>query len=123
MNILIDTHIFLWLATDISKIDKKHFDYIADETNNIFISSLSIAEIIIKKSIGNLEFDGDILSTLDDMGIAVLDFDGKSAITLGLLPFHHKDPFDRMIISQAISKNYKLISLDRKFIKYDCELL
>ncbi|MFP4487212.1 MAG: PIN domain-containing protein [Campylobacterales bacterium] len=53
----------------------------------------------------------------------LLDFDGKSAITLGLLPFHHKDPFDRMIISQAISKNYKLISLDRKFIKYDCELL
>lgn len=123
MNIIIDTHIFLWLASDLSKISKKHFEYIEDIDNNIYISSLSIAEIMIKKSIGNLEFEADILEILDEMGIEILDFDGVSALILGTLPFHHRDPFDRMIISQALSNNFKIISIDNKFKNYECELL
>lgn len=123
MNIIIDTHIFLWLASDLSKISKKHFKYIEDIDNNIYISSLSIAEIMIKKSIGNLELEADILEILDEMGIEILDFDGVSALILGSLPFHHKDPFDRMIISQALSNNFKIISIDDKFKNYECELL
>ena len=123
MNIIIDTHIFLWLASDVQKVDKKYMKYIEDMNNNIFLSSLSIAEIMIKKSIGNLDFNADILMILDEMGIEVLDFDANSALLLGSLPFHHKDPFDRMIISQAITKKYKIISVDRKFKLYDCELL
>ncbi|MEA3315026.1 MAG: type II toxin-antitoxin system VapC family toxin, partial [Campylobacterota bacterium] len=109
MNIIIDTHIFLWLASDLKKINKKYFEYIENTDNNIYLSSLSIAEIMIKKSIGNLDFDGDILLILDEMGIDILDFDASSALFLGTLPFHHRDPFDRMIISQAITKKYKII--------------
>jgi PIN domain nuclease of toxin-antitoxin system len=97
--------------------------YIEDTNNNIYLSSLSIAEIMIKKSIGNLDFDGDILTILDEMGIDVLDFNANSALMIGSLPFHHRDPFDRMIISQAITEQYKIISVDRKFKLYDCELL
>ena len=123
MNILIDTHIFLWLAGDLKKIDAKHMRYIEDTSNSIYLSSLSIAEIMIKKSIGNLHFNGDVLILLDEMGIDVLEFDANSALMLGSLDFHHRDPFDRMIISQAIVKNYKLISVDKKFKLYDCELL
>jgi len=123
MNIIIDTHIFLWLASDIKKIDKKYMQYIEDMNNTIYLSSLSISEIMIKKSIGNLDFDADMLAILDEMGIKVLDFDGYSAMLLGSLPLHHRDPFDRMIITQAISNKYKIISVDRKFKLYDCELL
>ncbi|MEA2050054.1 MAG: type II toxin-antitoxin system VapC family toxin [Campylobacterota bacterium] len=123
MNIIIDTHIFLWLAADLKKVDKKHLEYIENTDNHIYLSSLSIAEIMIKTSIGNLEFDGDILVLLDEMGIDVLDFEANSALFLGTLPFHHRDPFDRMIISQAITKKYKIISVDRKFKLYDCKLL
>jgi len=123
MNIIIDTHIFLWLASDVKKVDKKYMQYIEDMSNTIYLSSLSIAEIMIKKSIGNLDFNANILEILDEMGIEVLDYDGYSAILLGSLPFHHRDPFDRMIISQAISNKYKIISVDRKFKLYDCELL
>jgi len=123
MNIIIDTHIFLWLASDVKKVDKRYMQYIEDTNNSIFLSSLSIAEIMIKKSIGNLDFDADILMILDDMGIEVLDFNANSALLLGSLPFHHRDPFDRMIISQAITRKYKIISVDRKFKSYDCELL
>jgi len=123
MNIIIDTHIFLWLASDVKKVDKKYMQYIEDMNNTIYLSSLSISEIMIKKSIGNLDFDADMLAILDEMGIKVLDFDGCSAILLGSLPLHHRDPFDRMIIAQAISNKYKIISVDRKFKLYDCELL
>jgi len=123
MNIIIDTHIFLWLASDVKKVNKRYMQYIEDTNNNIYLSSLSIAEIMIKKSIGNLDFDADMLMILDEMGIEVLDFNANSALLLGSLPFHHRDLFDRMIISQAITKKYKLISVDRKFKLYDCELL
>lgn len=123
MNIIIDTHIFLWLASNINKISQKHLGYIKDTDNKLYLSSLSIAEIMIKKSIGNLDFDGDILMILDEMDINILDFDANSALLLGLLPFHHRDPFDRMIISQAITKKYKIISVDRKFTLYNCTLL
>ena len=123
MNIIIDTHIFLWLAADLQKINQKHLKYIKNIENNIYLSSLSIVEIMIKKSIGNLDFEGDILRVLDEMGIDILDFDARSALMLGLLPFYHRDPFDRMIISQAITKKYKIISADKKFKLYDCKLL
>jgi len=123
MNIIIDTHIFLWLVGDLKKVSSKHLEYIKDTDNNIYLSSLSISEIMIKKSIGNLDFDGDILEILDEMGIDILDFDANSALLLGSLPFHHRDPFDRMIISQAITKKYNVISVDRKFKLYDCKLL
>ena len=123
MNIIIDTHIFLWLASDVKKVNKKHMQYIEDAGNSIYLSSMSIAEIMIKKSIGHLEFDADMLTILDEMGIEVLDFDASSALLLGALPFHHRDPFDRMILSQAMGRKYKIISVDRKFSLYDCELL
>ena len=57
------------------------------------------------------------------MNIDVLDFTGQDAVFLEKLPFHHRDPFDRMIISQAITNDFKLISLDSKFSLYDCELI
>jgi len=57
------------------------------------------------------------------MGIEVLSFDGYSALKLGTLPFHHKDPFDRMIISQAITHQFYLMSTDKKFSSYDCKLI
>jgi len=97
--------------------------FIEDLENKIFLSAMSLAEISIKKSIGNLEFDADVMMLLREMDIEVLEFDAKSALMLGELPMHHRDPFDRMIISQAIVNNYKLISVDSKFQMYDCELL
>ena len=123
MNIIIDTHIFLWLAAYPEKISKQHMQYIEDLNNNIYISTMSIAEIMIKKSIGNLNFEADILTILEEMGIEVLNFDAQSAIILGILPMHHKDPFDRMIICQAITNDYKIITVDSKFKMYDCKLL
>jgi len=59
----------------------------------------------------------------EEMGAEVLGFNGFDAIKLGTLPLHHKDPFDRMIISQALSNQFNIISYDNKFKLYDCKLI
>ena len=123
MNIIIDTHIFLWLMGDPKKVSKEHMKHIEDLDNNIFLSSISIAEIMIKKSIGHLKFEADILEILKEMDINILEFDAKSALLLGSLSLHHRDPFDRMIIAQSIVNDHKIITVDKKFSLYDCELL
>lgn len=123
MKIIIDTHIFLWLMYDLNKINKNYRNILEDMSNEIYLSSLSLAEIKIKKSTGKLNVEFDLDYVLDMFDMSILDFDAKSALLLESLPLHHRDPFDRMIISQAITKKYKIISADRKFKLYKCALL
>jgi len=123
MKIIIDTHIFLWLVYETKKIQPYYWRYLEDRDNTIYLSSISIAEMMIKKSIGNLEIEFDMLEMIEDMGVEILNFDGASALHLATLPFHHRDPFDRMIISQSIEHNYKVMSDDAKFKMYDCKLI
>ena len=118
MNIIIDTHIFLWLLNGPSKIDKNYLQYLENTDNNIYLSSMSMVELIIKSSIGKLKVDFDIEQAANTMGLQVMPFDSKDALQLSKLTLHHKDPFDRMIIAQTISKNYSLISDDSKFKQY-----
>jgi PIN domain nuclease of toxin-antitoxin system len=118
MNIIIDTHIFLWLLNDPSKIDKTYFKYIKDTNNNIYLSSISMVELIIKSSIGKLNINFNIKEMAEEMGIKIISFNANDALQLSKLPLHHKDPFDRMIISQTISNHYFLISDDSKFTLY-----
>ena len=123
MKIIIDTHIFLWLLNDPDRISPKQMMRLEDTKNTVYLSSISIAELMIKKSIEKLNFDFDVLENAKEMGLEILAFDGMDAVKLGALPLHHKDPFDRMIISQALSKNYHIISDDGKFGLYDCKLI
>jgi len=122
MNIILDTHIFLWLAQGSYK-DIKQMNHLKDLNNNLYLSSISIAEIYIKVSIGKLRFDGDLLEVLKDMGVEILNFDGKSALLLENLPLYHRDPFDRMIIAQSIANDFKIISAHKEFKNYSCKLL
>ncbi|SMN15298.1 hypothetical protein CRYPA_1367 [uncultured Candidatus Thioglobus sp.] len=77
-----------------------------------------MVELIIKSSIGKLKIDFDIEDAAMKMDIIIVPFDASDAMQLSNLPLHHKDPFDRMIIAQAMSKNYALISDDSKFTLY-----
>ena len=118
MNIIIDTHVFLWLLNDPSKIVGSYFSHIEDTNNSIYLSSMSMVELIIKSSIGKLTIDFDIEQAANAMDVEIMSFDAKDALQLSKLPLHHKDPFDRMIIAQTISKDYSLISDDSKFDQY-----
>lgn len=123
MKIILDTHIFLWVLTEPEKLNQEYLGHILDISNEIFVSSIAIAEIAIKNSIGKLNFDFDIGDAVQMSGFEPLDFNVEDAIELMRLPFHHKDPFDRMMISQSITRNYYIISDDYKFKSYPCKLL
>ena len=123
MKILIDTHIFLWMLSSPGKLnDKRRYD-LETPANEVFLSAISIAELMIKHSIGKIHIDFDPLEMAKKMRIEMLDFSGIDAMMLGQLPLHHKDPFDRMIIAQSIVNGFSLMSDDPKFLEYDCKVI
>lgn len=123
MNIIIDTHIFLWALSDPSQISKDHIAALETPSNTIWLSSVSVAEIMIKASIGKLTFDFDAKSMAERSGFELLDYSASDALMLKELPFHHKDPFDRMLISQSLARGYRIMTQDGKFQSYECVLV
>ena len=120
MNIIIDTHIYLWALTDPSRIEKVKRSALEDLSNTIFVSAVSIAELMIKASIGKLEIDFDPVAVAKESGFSILDFKADAALLLKDLPFHHKDPFDRMLIAQSIADGYPIMTEDPKIKMYVC---
>jgi PIN domain nuclease of toxin-antitoxin system len=123
VKILIDTHIFLWMLSCPEKINNKRRYELESPANEVLLSAMSIAELMIKSSIGKIKIEFDPLEMMKKMQIDVLDFSGIHAVALGKLPFHHKDPFDRMIIVQALVNKVALMSDDSKFLKYNCKII
>lgn len=123
MNIIIDTHIFLWALTDPSKISDEKRSALEDLSNTIYVSAVSIAEIMIKASIGKLKFDFNPVEMANESGFALLDFSAEAAILLRDMPFHHKDPFDRMLVAQGIASNFPIMTDDTKILRYSCRII
>ena len=123
MNILIDTHIFLWALSSPKKLAKKHREELETPTNAVWVSAISIAEIAIKSSLGKLSVPDNLLDASSTMGFENLPFAAEDAMELGALPFHHRDPFDRMLIAQSLARGYTIMTVDSKFEPYECQLL
>ena len=123
MKIIIDTHIFLWALTEPSKIEKDKLAQLRLMSNTIYVSAITVTELMIKSSIGKLDIDFDVIEMIRQSGFEQLDFTAADALKLKEMPFHHKDPFDRMLIAQAQENNFFLMSDDSKFSMYDCKLI
>ena len=123
MKIIIDTHIFLWSLAVPDKITQQRLDILSSRTNTIYVSSVTIAELMIKASIGKIHIDFDPVDLALQSGFELLDFSGQDALLLKDLPFHHRDPFDRMLISQSITGNYQIMTDDRKIKLYECQVI
>ena len=82
-----------------------------------------ISEIAIKASLGKLELGFDPIDVAERSGFEMLDFSAKDALLLKDLPFHHRDPFDRMLITQAISRKLIIATQDSIIDQYDCQIL
>lgn len=122
MRILLDTHIVLWALSNPEKLNEKQVHALENSANQIFVSSISIAELMIKCSIGKLEIDDDLLDLIQRMGFEYLDYTPQAAIGLKDLPFIHRDPFDRMLITQAKQHRCVLMSNDAIVRQYDCKV-
>jgi len=123
MKIIIDTHIFLWAISEPDKIDIQKRAELETAANIIYVSSVSIVEIMIKSSLGKLQVNFDPIEIAERSGFELLDFSAQDAMPLKNMPFHHKDPFDRMLIAQSNARGFFLMADDQKFSLYDCKLL
>ena len=123
MNILIDTHIFLWAISKPDHLNHHHKAELETQANTVYLSAISVAELMIKSSIGKLEVNFNPVAIALETGFQILSFSGDDALQLKELPFHHKDPFDRMLITQALSNDYWIMTDDAKFSLYSCKLI
>ena len=123
MKILIDTHIFLWAIAAPQKLSKNHREELERLSNIIYVSAVTITELMIKSSMGKLQIDFDPVHIAKETGFELLDFSCEDALRLKDMPFRHKDPFDRMLISQAVNQKLYIMSDDSKFRLYDCKLI
>ena len=122
MNILLDTHILLWHLTDNPKLSLEASAVIEDESHQKFFSIVSLWEIEIKRNLGKLEITQPI-ELLLPKEIEILPLKIEHIAHLKNLPFHHKDPFDRIIIAQAMVESFSLMSDDEFFKFYDVPLV
>ena len=123
MKLLLDTHTFLWALSEPNRLSKKQIAAMEDPTNKVYVSSISITEISIKASLGKLELGFDPIHAAEKSGFEMLDFSAKDALLLKDLPFHHREPFDRMLITQAISRKFVFVTQDSIMDPYDCRTL
>ncbi len=104
------------------KLNETRCYELKSSANEVFLSAISIVELMIKSSIGKININFNPLEMAEKMRIDILDFSGTHAVTLGELPLHHKDPFDRMIIAQALTNKLILMSDDSKFPQYNIKI-
>lgn len=123
MRILIDTHVFIWAVAAPERLSPRQRSELESRANIVYLSSVSVAEIMIKASLGKLRFDHDAIGCAGRLGFDLLDFSAADAVLLKDLPFHHRDPFDRMLVVQSMARNVRLMSADRRFADYGCRLL
>lgn len=123
MKLLLDTQIFLWAISTPERIPERQRNEIESLANTIHVSAVSVAEIMIKASLGKLNVDFDPNEQIVEAGFEPLDFTGVDAARLKALPFHHRDPFDRMLICQSIERNLPVVTQDPAFKQYKCRLV
>jgi len=127
MKLLLDTHIFLWWDSEPTKLSNNVLTALTDPRNSLFLSVVSVWEMQIKKDIGKLSLRialADMLIEQETKNqIKVLPIEAKHIFGLETMPQHHKDPFDRLIIAQAIVEDLTVISNDGIFSSYGIKLL
>lgn len=125
MNFLLDTHVVIWWSGESHKISAKVQDLLMDENNTFFISFVSIWEIQIKSQLGKLEINiplHQLIQEQQDINqFQLLPISLNHIYFLENLPKHHKDPFDRLLISQSIVEQVPILSVDKLFDLYSIQ--
>ncbi|MGD0860763.1 MAG: type II toxin-antitoxin system VapC family toxin [Terracidiphilus sp.] len=118
MRLLLDTHIFYWSFYERGRLSEKALKLIY-EAEEIFVSSVSIWEISIKVRLGKIEADPqELMDYLGPSGFQELPVWSRHAILVAALPLYHTDPFDRLLIAQAISEPLHLLTADAQLKQY-----
>jgi PIN domain nuclease of toxin-antitoxin system len=127
LRLLVDTHVLLWSASEPDRLAPAMRAALEDGTNEVSVSVVSAWEIAIKQSLGKLDLPRPAESWLPDVlrrtGFAVAELGLAAALRVRALPWHHRDPFDRLLIAQALDEGYTLVTGDEAFTAYGVPLL
>lgn len=127
MKLLLDTHVTLWSATEPDRLRTEARDAIADGANEARVSIVTAWEIAIKQSLGKLDLPKPaeqwLPAVLRRSGFEVAELGLTAALRVRGLPWHHPDPFDRLLIAQALEEGYTIVSHDGAFAAYGVPVL
>lgn len=127
MNLLLDTHTFLWWAHDPARLSRTAYAALYDLQHTLYLSVASIWEIQIKIQIGKLILPKPLAHVVENQqhinNLQLLTIAPAHIYQLDTLPLHHKDPFDRMILAQAFAENCTIVSVDGVFSQYGAPVL
>jgi len=127
MRYLLDTHVFLWLNNQPAKLSSRVREMLTSGEHEFLLSTATPWEIQIKRQLGKLHLDQPLstilASHLDDGGLGLLPIELTHIEKLGTLESHHKDPFDRMLIAQALAETISIITVDQAFESYPVEVV
>ena len=119
MRLLLDTHALLWWLSDDERLGPQARELIADPGNDLLVSVVSLWEIAIKQRVGQLDADiAEIMAAIGREGFLLLDVKPAHLIALASVPMHHRDPFDHLMIAQAITEDATFVSDDRHTPSY-----
>lgn len=127
MRLLLDTHALLWSATDPARLTPEARAVLEDGAHDVLVSIVTAWEIAIKQSLGKLELARPAERWLPDVlkrtGYEVAELRLSAALRVRALPWHHKDPFDRLLIAQALDEGFTIVSRDAAFESYEVPIL
>lgn len=123
MNILLDTHAFLWAVAEPHRLTASSREALETRLNRVLVSAVSIGELMIKASLGKLALGFDPVEVAARSGFELLPLTGEAALPLRALSFHHRDPFDRLLIARAMTRDFCIMTSDRRFASYPVTLI
>jgi PIN domain nuclease of toxin-antitoxin system len=126
MNVLLDTHTLFWWFSDVTKLSKRAVSVISDQNNTVLLSAATAWEIAIKVNSGKIDALGLVVELgryAREEGFVELPISIEHAARAGLLPSHHRDPFDRLLVAQAQAMHVPILSADRVLDHYDIHRL
>ncbi len=118
MNLLLDTHVLLWWLDDPARLSEASRAAIRDGKNAAYVSAATVWEIVIKKALGKLDTPDDLEGVLRTCRFTPLPVTIAHALAVRSLPPHHRDPFDRMLVAQAICDGLTLVTRDPEILLY-----
>jgi len=122
VKLLLDTHVVLWSATAPDRLPPEARSMLEDGSNDVLVSVVTAWEIAIKQSLGKLELAGIaehwLPAVLKRSGFEVAELSLAAALRVRGLPWHHRDPFDRLLIAQALEDGYTIVTHDEAFAPY-----
>lgn len=127
MNILLDTHVLIWLAIEPQKLSQQAVNIVSSLDNTLFLSLVSVWEMQIKIQIGKLSLNMPLLELIECQqqvnGVQILAIELAHILALDILPNHHRDPFDRLLLAQATVTQMPILSTDAIFDRYGLQRL